>query len=256
MDPKVMGFFEHLEELRHRIIVAFIALAVASFIAYFFSFQILKVLMMPLPAKLPDGTPFKINYLSVMDPFMARIKVAILGGFLVSSPVVFYEVLAFLSPALKENEKRWVYPVLGALVALFLAGVAVCFFFVLPPAVKWLLNQGGDFFHPVLTAPEYVRFVSLFLLSFGVAFETPLLVLLLVRLGVVQRKTLRQQWRFVYVVCFTVAALATPDWSPLPMIILGVSLVLLYEISMIFARFVEPKRRSVGEASAVATTAK
>lgn len=255
MNSKVMGFLEHLDEMRHRIIVALIALAIASFIAYFFSFQILKILMRPLPAKLPDGTIVKFYYLSVMDAFMARVKIAIFGGFLVSSPIVFYEMLAFLSPALRENEKKWMYPVLGSLVALFMTGVAICYFFVIPPAFRWLVSQGGDVLHPMLTVSEYVRFVSLFLLAFGVAFETPLVVLFLIRLGIVKRETLREQWRFVYVGCFVVAALSTPDWSPLPMLILGFSLVVLFELSMFVARFIEPRRQRVAETSAIATTA-
>lgn len=253
--PKFMGFFEHLEELRHRIIVALVVLTIASAIAYFFSFEILRILMRPLPETLPDGTVVKFYYLSVMDAFTARIKIAILGGFMVSSPIVFYELLAFLSPALKSNEKKWLYPTLGALVGLFMTGAAICYFFVIPPAFAWLVGQGGDLIHPMLTVSEYVQFISLFLLAFGVAFETPLAILLLVRLGVVRRETLRTNWRYAYIICFMVAALATPDWSPLPMLILSVCLVVLYEISMLVARFVEPKRETIAE-STVASPAK
>ncbi|MHB0976099.1 MAG: twin-arginine translocase subunit TatC [Candidatus Aquicultorales bacterium] len=256
MNQNVMGFFEHLDELRSRLMVSAIAIGIAAVIAYFFSFDILKILMRPLPETMPNGAEIKFHYLSVMDPFMARVKIALLGGGMVASPIIFYEVLAFLSPALKENERKWLYPTLGALVVLFMAGALFAYYVIIPPAFIWLLGQGGNVLNPILTVNEYVSFVSMFLLAFGVSFELPLVVLLLIRLGIVKRKVLRENWRYAYVACFTIGALATPDWSPLPMVALGASLVLLFEMALLVARFVEPQPTPATETSPVVSAVK
>ncbi len=231
MAEKNLTFFEHLEELRSRLMVAIIAVLVVSAVAYFFSFDILKLLTAPL------GAGVKLNYLSILDPFMARFKVSVFAGVIVASPIIFYEILAFLSPALKKSEKKYLYPAVLMIVVFFLLGVVVGYVFIIPTSFKWLMAQAGTAMFPVLTVNEYVRVVVLFLLAFGVGFETPVITLVLVKLGIVPYETLKKNWRFAVLLIYLVAAIATPDWSLPPMLILGSSMLALFGITMIVARF-------------------
>lgn len=230
MTEKHLTFFEHLEELRQRLIVVIIAVLAMAAISYFFSFQILEIL------RRPAGS-IQLNYTSILEPFMARFKVSIFSGVLVSSPIIFYQILAFLSPALRKKEKKFLFPAVAMLVVFFAIGVVVGYFFIVPVSIKWLMSQAGEVLHPVLTVSDYVKFMTLFLLAFGVGFETPVVILVLVKLGIIEYKTLRENWRFAYLVILVVAAIATPDWSLPPMLILGGSMIVLFEAAMLAARF-------------------
>lgn len=230
MTEKHLTFFEHLEELRQRLIVVIVAVLVTAAVAYFFSFQILALL------KAPAGK-IELHYISILDPFMARFKVSVFAGVLVSSPIIFYEILAFLSPALRKKEKKFLYPAVAMLVMFFAIGVFMGYTFIVPVSIAWLIGQAGKELLPMLTVNEYIKFITLFLLAFGVGFETPVVILVLVKLGIVPYKTLRENWRFAYIIILVVAAIATPDWSLPPMLILGGSMIVLYELAMLVARF-------------------
>lgn len=230
MTEKHLTFFEHLEELRQRLLVVIIAVLVTGGIAYFFSFQILALLVKP-------AGNIKLHYLSILEPFMARFKVAVFSGVVVSSPIIFYQILAFLSPALRKKEKRFLFPAVALLVLFFGIGVVIGYVFIVPVSFKWLIDQAGPVMVQTLTVSQYINTVTLFLLAFGLGFETPVVIMVLVKLGIVPYKTLRQNWRFAYLVMLLVAAIATPDWSLPPMLILGGSMIVLYEIAMLFARF-------------------
>jgi sec-independent protein translocase protein TatC len=227
---KHLTFFEHLEELRQRLIVGIVAVLLTAAVAYFFSFQILALLKMP-------AGKIELHYISILDPFMARFKVSVFAGVIVSSPIIFYEILAFLSPALRKKEKKFLFPAVAMLVVFFGVGVTVGFLYIVPVSIKWLIGQAGTELLPMLTVNEYIKFITLFLLAFGVGFETPVVILVLVKLGIVDYKTLRKNWRFAYIVILVIAAIATPDWSLPPMLILGGSMVVLYELAMLAARF-------------------
>lgn len=230
MAERHLTFFEHLEELRQRLIVVIIAVLATAAVSYFFSFQILTLL------KAPAGK-IDLHYTSILEPFMARFKVSVFAGVLVSSPIIFYEILAFLSPALRKKEKKFLFPAVAMIVFFFAAGVTVGYVLIVPVSIKWLLGQAGTALLPVLTVSDYIKFITLFLLAFGVGFETPVIIMVLVKLKIVPYKTLRENWRFAYIVCLVVAAIATPDWSLPPMLILGGCMIVLFEIAMLVARF-------------------
>lgn len=233
-DEHKMSFLGHLDELRKRLRNALIGLVIGTAVAYFFFPQIMEFIKWPLPLEHRSIPLYSWGFMSV---FMIRFKLAVIAGFMFASPLVIYEILAFLTPALKRNERRYVLALLPFLVLLFFGGVAFAFFLIVPPAIMWLESQGAGQLRLILRAEDYINFVSLFMLAFGVAFETPLVIIMLIKLGIVSRETLRKQWRIAYVASFIIAAMATPDWSIPPMLILGAALVVLFEVSLLVSRW-------------------
>ncbi len=230
MAEKHLTFFEHLEELRQRLIVTIICVMAVAAVAYFFSDWLILFLRKP-------AGPIRLNFLSPLEPFMARLKVSVFAGVVIASPVVFYQILAYLSPALRKKEKRFLFPAVAMVVAFFALGVTIGYVYIVPISIKWLMGQAGTVMHPMLTIDDYIKFITLFLLAFGVGFETPVVIMVLIKLGIVPYKTIRENWRFAYIIILSVAAVATPDWSLPPMLILGGCMIVLFELSMLVARF-------------------
>jgi sec-independent protein translocase protein TatC len=237
MSPSNVGdmtFLEHLDELRRRIAFSLLALVIGTAIGYLFFDSIMVLIKWPLPHEFKNIQPTVFGF---MQSFMFRFKVSLISGFILSSPFIVYQVLAFFAPAMKINERKYIFIILPVLFLLFLGGVAFAFFIVMPNAMVWLLAQGAGQLGFILNAEDYINFVSLFALGFGVAFEAPLVIVLLIKLGIVDRKSLRKNWRIVYVASFVIAAIATPDWTIVSMMALGITLILLFEISMFFTRW-------------------
>ncbi len=232
MAEKRLSVFAHIDELRRRLTKIVIAVVILGSVAFMYSLTILDIMM----ARLDPS--FNLVYKGIMEPFMARFKLGLIGGLILASPVIFYQILAFLAPALKEKERRILYPVVFAMVALFWAGASLGYFLVLPAAWTWLFTQGQALdLIQILSISDFINFVTLFLFAFGLAFETPVIMAVVMRLGIVSRETLRKNWRIAYVVLLIAAAIATPDWSLPPMLILGASMIALYEGTLLAARF-------------------
>ncbi|MBI4733910.1 MAG: twin-arginine translocase subunit TatC [Rubrobacteridae bacterium] len=231
-----MTFLEHLEELRRRITVSLIALMICTAIAYAFFDSIMVLIKWPLPDKFADLQPTVFGF---MQSFMFRFKVSLICGFIFSSGFIVYQVLAFMAPAMRKNERKFIFLTLPVLLSLFLGGVAFSFFLVMPNAMVWLMNQGGGQLGFILNAEDYINFVALFALGFGVCFEAPVVIFMLIKFGIVDHKSLRKNWRVVYVASFIIASIATPDWSIVSMMALGITLIILFELSMLFARWLK-----------------
>lgn len=231
MVERKMSFVEHLEELRLRLIISLAVVAVGATVCFFFAFSILDIL------KGPAGD-IELVYLSPLEPFMAKFKIAIWAGLFFAMPIVLYETIAFLAPALKSTEKKYVYPAMIGMVVLFALGVFFGYEAVMPAGIKWLFGQAGGVLTPNLTVSMYISFAFMFLLAFGISFETPMVILLLVKLGAVSPQALRRNWRIAYLVILVFSAAVTPDWSPVTMAIMAVPMILLYELSVLAAKYV------------------
>jgi len=232
MAEKRQTIFEHIDELRRRITYVIIALLITGSVGFYYADTILKIMTVRLHPE------FNLVYKSIMEPFMVRFKLGFIFGLLVTTPIIFFQILAFLAPALKGTEKRVLYPMVLIMVLLFGAGASLGYFYVMPIAWQWLYSQGTALgIIQILSATDFINFISLFLLAFGLAFETPLVLAILMRLNIVSRKTLRENWRIAYVTILVIAAIATPDWSIPPMLILGGSMILLFEMTLFLARF-------------------
>lgn len=226
-----MGFLEHLEELRKRLVVSIIAVSTAAIGCYYFWRPLLRLAKKPLPAG------YKLHYMNVMEPFIGRFRVAVFAGIFIAFPILLYEFLAFAAPAMKSKEKRFVYPALVLMIILFACGVVFGFYYLLPVSIKWLFGQSEGQLSPMITFDGYVNFVSLFLLAMGVGFETPIAILFLIKIGAVKPQTLRKNWRVAYIIILTLAAIITPDWSPITMFVMALPMIILYELSLVLARF-------------------
>lgn len=232
MSEPRMTVIEHLEELRRRIIIAFLALMVAIGVGYVFSWEILDFLKEP--AKKAE-IPLDLYYQTILEPFMVRFKIALYAGFVISLPVILYELLAYIAPALRKREKRVMYSALTFIIFFFVVGAAFCYLYILPVGLDWLVGQAKGRIRPVLMAGDYVGLVALLMVAVGLTFETPLLVWLVVRLGIVTPKRLHKNWRWAVIVILVFSALLTPDWNPITMMLVAVPMFVLYEGSILMA---------------------
>ena len=241
-----LSLLEHLSELRKRITLAAIALALGVVVAAVFNDFVFDALLWPL--RQVDGLPadaYQITTFSPAEPFMVSLKVWIVAGLLVASPILIWQLWAFVAPAFTTTEKRYFYPVVAATTLLFLGGVALAYFLVLPRGLSFLLGFGEGSFNVQNRASDYLTFAALFVLAFGVVFEMPVILVLLARVGVIDSRFLRKNRRYAVLISAVVAAFITPSQDAFSMLAMFVPLVVLYEVSIVLARMVQPKRVKV-----------
>ena len=221
-----MTVVQHLTELRTRVLVALAALVIAFIAMYAINERIIDLLSAPLP-----DDQGELITLSPTEPFFTIIKVSFYAALIVSMPVILYQVYAFVIPAVADTPRRVMLLVVAGVSSLFLAGVAFGYFVVLPVALGFLLDFGGEAFNTQLRAGEYYGFVSALLLGSGALFEVPIAMLALARLGVASAEIYRRQWRIAVVVIATIAAVL-PGGDPLSMILLMLPQLLLYWVGI------------------------
>jgi sec-independent protein translocase protein TatC len=231
-----MTLIEHLEELRRRIIVCLIGVAVASIAAFIFWDPILAFLASPLPKI--SSPLLKNGHLIVNDPgggFIIAFKIALAVGLAVSMPLLLYEVWAYIAPALTRRELKYAKPftVLGA--GLFVVGVSTGFL-VLRYPLEFLIEFGSDRFTYLISADSYFGFVSFFMLAFGIVFELPLVLVFLSLLGVVSSRFLREKRKYILFGLWFLSVFITPGADPYSPVIVGISFTVLYELSIILIR--------------------
>ncbi len=225
MPDKPLPFLDHLDELRQRLIKALLAVVVGAIFSAFFWKLILEWLMEP-------AGDIELHYFGVLEPFMAKLKLSIFTGVFLASPIVIYEIISFIAPALTQKEKKFTYPFFTMLVLLFFSGVFFGHKFIMPAGTKWLLSQAGGKLVATLSISQYISYAGIFLLGLGVSFETPLVVVLLSKLGVVTPASLLKNWRYALIVIMIVSAILTPDWSPVTMVLFAVPMIALYFLSI------------------------
>jgi sec-independent protein translocase protein TatC len=231
------SFISHLIELRQRLVRA-VAAIVIVFIALFIypgSGHIYDLLAAPLMNALPQGA--KMIATGVVTPFMVPVKVTALVAFLIALPYVLYQAWAFVAPGLYEHEKKLGLPLVIASTALFLLGVGFCYFFVFGKVFAFINDFAPKSITPAPDIEAYFSFVITMFLAFGITFEIPIVVILLVRMGIVTLVQLREARPYVIVGAFVVAAVLTPP-DVLSQFMLAVPMCLLYEAGLFFARFI------------------
>jgi sec-independent protein translocase protein TatC len=247
-DRGEMPFLDHLEELRWRLIRSLLAVAAGLAAGWILvtRVDVVGFLKRPIAPYLPAGG--RLLFTTPMEPFMLTLKLAFVSGLLFASPVVLWQVWGFLRPALYRQERRVVVPVALAGVGLFVGGAAAAFYLVLPLALRFLFGFQSEALAPMITADAYFGFTTTLLLSFGLVFELPLVLLLLVYLRILSAAVLRKHRRLAFVLNAVIAALVSPgDFIVVTAAVL-VPLQLLYEISILLAEVVE--RRAARPAAA------
>jgi sec-independent protein translocase protein TatC len=236
-----LTLLEHLDELRRRITVGIVAVSVGVVLAAIFNDFVFDALLRPL--RQVEGLPadaYQITTFSPAEPFMVSLKVWLVAGLLAASPVLIWQLWAFVGPAFSSTQKRYFYPVVAATTLLFLGGVALAYFLVLPRGLDFLLGFGDGDFNVQNRASDYFTFSALFVLSFGIVFELPVVLVLLAKVGVVDSRGLRKHRRYAVLGAAMAAAVITPSQDAFSMLAMLVPLLVLYEVSIVIARVVEP----------------
>ncbi|HEU5344671.1 MAG TPA: twin-arginine translocase subunit TatC [Ktedonobacterales bacterium] len=240
----VMTLVEHLEELRKRLLVAIIAIAVCSVVTYIFWDPIFGFLLSPLPdlSAGPAGAGImEHGKLVISDPiggFMISLKVSIAVGIALATPVVLYQIWGFLAPAMTRRERKYAAPFTLLGVGLFVIGLVVGFL-VLRFPIDWLVSFGRDRFIPLITADSYFTFVTYFLLAFGAVFELPLVLTFLGVVGVINSRMLREKRMYILFGLWVLSCFITPGADPISPIIIGAALTGLFELSIILLRVIK-----------------
>lgn len=227
-----MTIVEHLEELRRRLLLAVLAFAAATAVAFLFVETILELLIRPVG---------QVVFLAPTEAFFVRVKVAALGGVLFSLPVILYQVWRFVSVGLTSRERRSTITLLPASLLLFLGGGAFAFFAILPIGVRFLLSYQTEELTPMISIGAYTSFATAFVLAFGLVFQLPVVVLFLARLGIVTPATLARGRRYALLGIAVLSAVLTPGGDVISMGMMAVPTYLLYEISIWLARIFAPR---------------
>jgi len=227
---KELSLVQHLSEFRDRLMVAAIAVVVTTAISFIFTTQIIQLLILPV------GEHIKLVSLSPTENFTTYMRVALFTGIALAMPVILYEIYMYIDPALHPNERRFALTAGPFVLGLFISGMLFCYFFILPNAIKFLINFASDVFDNQLRASEYLSFVTTFILGMGLVFEMPVLIFVLTRLGVVSRKWLAARRRYVFLIVFIIAAVVTPTPDPFNQSLVAIPMYLLFELGLLLSR--------------------
>jgi sec-independent protein translocase protein TatC len=259
---KELSLIEHLDELRSRLVVSAIAVAITTTASFFFATQIIRALIIPLDCQwftvetrslfppnisvilglVCQGEPAKLIALSPTENFTTFFRVALFAGIAFAMPVLVYEIYAYIDPALYPRERRFVRFMGIPVILLFVLGMAFCYFVLLPNALQFLINFGNEVIENRVRASDYLSFVTVFILGVGIVFEMPAIIYALVRVRVVRRSWLARQRRYVFLLVFVIGAIITPTPDPFNQTLVALPMYLLFELGLFLARFAgEPR---------------
>jgi len=241
-DPAgAMSVVDHLKELRDRLVWSLLAIAIGAVVCFIFFEPIIRLMVEPyrdatVSPAFPNGKG--LIFTAPLEAFATRIKVAVYGGFVVASPVVFFHLWRFITPGLHANEKKYAIPFVTASVLLFVggSGVAVITF---PKALNFLLNVGGGDLDPLLSAGSYITLVFLMILAFGVSFEFPIVIMFLLLARVLNTQQLRKARKFTFLGLVIFCAVITPSQDPISLFAMAIPMYLLFEGSIILGRILK-----------------
>lgn len=227
IDDKQISIGAHLDEARKRLIVVFISFVIFASFSFYFIEDILHFL------KLPAGP--QLGTLSVFSPtaaILAFIKIGFFAGFILTSPVIFYEIWMFILPALERKHARYGLLFVLSGIILFVTGILFSFYFLIPASLKFLLSIGRGELQFIISLDSYISFVLLFMTAGGLVFEMPVMVFILAKLGILTAQKMIRAWKIAIVVIVTVAALLTPTPDIFNMALMSLPMFILYILSI------------------------
>ncbi len=236
---KKISFTGHLEELRKRLIVCFIAVGTGFAVSYGFKEKLFQILSRPLVSAM--GASDRLIFTGLSEAFFTYLKVAFLSGLMLSAPVILYQFWIFVAPGLYNKERRLLIPVVSLSSFFFIGGALFGYFVVFPFGFKFFLSFATETIQPLPSMREYLSFSSKLLLAFGLVFELPLIITFLARLGIVSVDFLKKNRKYAILLFFAGAAMLTPP-DVVTQIMMALPLMVLYEISIVGARIFGKKK--------------
>ena len=238
-----MGFLDHLEELRKRLVYSIVAVIVGTAVCWGYRERIYAVMQKPIMDALrAHGLAEKLVYLNPTDPFNLYLKIAALAGLFLTSPYVLYQVWMFISPGLYRNEKRYVVPFMVSTIMLFTLGGYFGYRIAYPRALDFFIGFSGQF-QPMITVGEYTSLFLSIVLGMGLIFEMPILVFFLAFMGIMSPSFMLKNFRYAILVIFILAAIVTPTPDVVNMCVFAAPMLALYAASIGVAWLVHPKQR-------------
>ncbi len=223
-----MGFLDHLEELRHRLIKAVLSIFLFSGIAFYCSEQLVDLIQIPIG-------DVQLYNIAVTGAFYAYLKISLIAGFIGSAPVIFYQMWSFVSPGLYKKERLFIIPLVFISTILFVIGAGFCFMVVLPLSIDFLTGFSGEQIINTITIGSYISFAGLLMMAFGFGFQMPIAAYFLGKMGIVNARMLSKGRRYALVGILIVSAIITPP-DVFTQVMLSIPLYMLYEISILVVR--------------------
>lgn len=221
-----MSIIEHLDELRKRILICAAFIVIFSILSYTKSEEITSLLKEPLG-------DIDLVFITPIEGFVTKLMVAVFGGIVISSPIIFLQTLLFISPAMYKKEKVITFLSLPFIVGLFLGGIYFCFIFILPTTLKYLMSFGNEQMKPMLSVGKYFSFVILLTVAIGAIFEMPMVMLLLTKFGIINYEILAKKRKYALLMIVIITAILTPTPDAFTLLAVSLPLILLFEISLI-----------------------
>jgi sec-independent protein translocase protein TatC len=220
----------HLQELRKRLTVALIAVAITTVLSFLFWERIVDFLL--IPADELTEVEGRLVFIEVTEMFGVMMKVSMMAGLVVASPVVFMQTIMFVAPALTAKEKFYLYSFVPAVLLSFFAGATFGYYVLIPPAIDFLVGFGNEIAQPTIRISNYINVVVMLLFWMGVVFETPVVMFLLSKLGVVKPSGYSKFRRPWVVIAFVLGAIITPTFDPVNQAMVAAPLIVLYEVGI------------------------
>lgn len=240
-DPDAMTLVEHIAELRTRVVVAALAFLVAAIIAFVFYPQILVWLKAPY-CQVAGAHHCALYVTGPVDGLLLRVKISAYGGLFLSSPVILFELWRFITPGLRNNERRYAFSFVTAAVAFFAMGAGLAYL-TFPHALRWLGSIGGPSLVEIFDPNKYLGLIVALMALFGVSFEFPVLLVALELIGVLTPQRLAEWRRWAIVLITAAAGILTPSSDPFSMLAMAVPLIVFYEVAIVVGRLVARRRR-------------
>ncbi len=240
-----MPLLDHLEELRWRIIKAFSSIIIFAVIGFIFSNQLIHILSIPIEQTEPR---LELLNTTILGVFLAKMRVAIVLGIVFSLPVIIHQVWRFIAPGLLDDERSFAPTLIIATILSFVIGSLFSYFIMIPWSLKFfsILNHGLEGLVNYVTITDYLKYITILIMFTGIAFELPVVIYILAKIGIVDSRMLREVRRFAYLAIMMISAIFTPA-DPFTMLGVAMPMILLYEVSIWVAKLVEQKKKEVEE---------
>ncbi|KUO66342.1 MAG: preprotein translocase subunit TatC [Gracilibacter sp. BRH_c7a] len=242
---KEMPLLDHFKELRKVLLISAYAIAFGTVIGWIFSDMLYRFLAQPMV-----GIE-EVSFITTtpMEPILVKLKISLVAGIIVALPIIFWQIWSFVLPALQKNERKYLYFIVPSSIILFLSGAGFAFYFVLPIGLNFLMFVGGGAVEstPFVTKSSYLGFILTFILSFGIVFQLPVVLLLLIRLGILAPQTLAKYRKYAFFIIIVLAVIISPTPDLMTQLLMVGPMYMLYEISIWLGFLIVRKKKLTEE---------